>query len=99
MFDKFLLKSIDSALETLGPSFRKLTFLYLQRKYSISRGEIPRRLDDFIQGLHDLLGSGSGIIERMIVKGMTEKNRMPAHITEGKSIVDIVRLASPGMGP
>ena len=90
--DKCLLESFDGALEVLGASVREVILIYLLKKRSISREEIPRRIDDVLPCLEELLGYGAKVIEKIAVKTFAEKNAISLSVAEGMHLPELVRL-------
>ncbi|MBS7646333.1 MAG: hypothetical protein QXD34_05815 [Candidatus Bathyarchaeia archaeon] len=73
-FDELLLKAVDEALSSLGESARQSIYFHLQDKFKISREEIPKRIDEFAEGLEKIFGAGARFLEIMIMK------RLYAHL-------------------
>ncbi len=92
--DQVLLESIDSALEVLGTAVKESLMLYLMNEHSISRQEIPKDVEQFTLALRHLLGYGSKVIEKMVIRNLVEKCRIPRADVEGKSLAYIIQVAA-----
>lgn len=89
-----LLESIDSALEVLGTAVKESLMLYLMKEHSISRQEIPKDVEQFTLALRHLLGYGSKVIEKIVIRNLVERCEIPRADVEGKSLADIIQIAS-----
>jgi hypothetical protein len=96
--DRPLIESIDAALSAMGTSTRDSVLLYLRRKYLISLEEIPQRMDEFLQALRTMLGYGARVIEKLVIARLVETNEIPLADARGRSLSEIVSLASKGQG-
>lgn len=76
-FEKVLLKCIDRALLILGESPRKAIYFHLEKRERVKREEIPEKLDEFIEGLRAIFGSGSFLIEKRIVEELFKEFEIP----------------------
>jgi hypothetical protein len=94
--DRPLIESIDAALSALGTSTRDSVLLYLRKRYSISLEEVPRRMDEFLQALHTLLGYGARVIEKLVIARLVETNEIPLAEARGRTLPDIISLSSKG---
>ncbi len=92
--DAILLESIDSALEVLGTAVKESLMLYLMKEHSISRQEIPQDVEQFTLALRHLLGYGSKVIEKIVIRSLVEKCQIPRADVEGKSLADIIQIAA-----
>jgi len=94
--DQPLIESLDAALSALGTSTRDSVLLYLRKKYSISLEEAPSRMDEFLQALRAILGYGARVIEKLVIARLVETNEITLLDARGKSLGEIVTLASKG---
>jgi hypothetical protein len=94
-FERILLKAIDDALASLGDSARQAIYFHLEKKFKISKKDIPHRLKDFADGLEKIFGLGARFIEILIMKNLYEKIGQPLQWNEGKefSFVEYVTAA------
>ena len=76
-FDKFLLRVIDEALNSLGKSVRQSIYFHIKNKFSINRNEIPENLQEFQEGLEKIFGTGARFIESLIIKNLHAKIGRP----------------------
>ena len=69
--DGFILKTIEEVLISI---FGKKTFnkmlLIMKRNYALEWNDIPRKSKEFSFALHQILGTGSMIIEDLIVENL-----------------------------
>ena len=72
-FHKLLLEAVDSALSSLGDSARQSVYFHLEKKFDITRDEIPGRVDDFDHGLERIFGTGTRFLEVLIMKKLYEE--------------------------
>lgn len=86
------MESLDSALGVLGDSVRDLILRFMESKYSISKDDIPTKLDKFMESLHSLLGYGGSVVEKLAMKNFLERIHLPPGETTGKSLVDLAKL-------
>jgi hypothetical protein len=72
-FNTILLKSIDEALLTLGENAKSSLYFYLETKFSISRQDIPGRVNDFSDALEQIFGLAARHLEILIMKCLNDK--------------------------
>jgi hypothetical protein len=72
-FDLLLLSSIDEALLSLGEKARNSIFAFVEKKYLISRKEIPKNLETFQLALEKVFGLSASLIEILIMKNLYVK--------------------------
>ena len=72
-FQELLLEAVDSALSSLGDSARHSVYFHLEKKFDITRDEIPSRIEDFDHGLERIFGAGTRFLEVMIMKKLYEE--------------------------
>jgi hypothetical protein len=68
-----LLEAVDSALSSLGDSARQAVYFHLEKKFDIPKDDIPRRVEDFDQGLERIFGVGTRFLEVLIMKKLYEE--------------------------
>lgn len=86
-FEKLLLEAVDDALASLGDSARQAIYFHLEDKFKITKNDIPRRLQDFADGLEKIFGLGARFIEILIMKNLYEKIGQPLEWSESKELV------------
>ncbi len=90
--DNLLLESIDEALTDLvGRRAKEAVFDCLERNRSISRDEVPKRLEDLCSLLQDTFGRGSMIIGKVIAKRFYAKLRCEFVEIDGFGLRDYVK--------
>jgi hypothetical protein len=72
-FHELLLEAVDSALSSLGASARQSIYFHLEKKFDITRDEIPDRVEDFDHGLERIFGAGTRFLEVLIMKRLYEE--------------------------
>ena len=67
--EKLLINSVDDSLkDTFGETAAEIIYKHLERKHSLKQGEIPKKLDAFIEGLEEFLSSGATVVEGMVLE-------------------------------
>jgi len=70
-FNNVLLRVIDEQmLQIFGKAGTDVIYAYLANHHSLKREEIPERIDVFVRGLEDYLGSGAHAIETMLLRAV-----------------------------
>jgi len=72
-FEKLLLEAVDEAFDSLGNSAKQAIYFHLERKFKISKKEIPNRINDFTKGLEKIFGVGAKFLEILIIRKIYEK--------------------------
>ena len=72
-FEKLLLNAIDEGLSALGESPKRVVYFYLEKKFNISRREIPDKIEDFIEALEKIFGLGAKFLQILIIKQLYQK--------------------------
>ena len=72
-FEKILLEAVDEGLSLLGESSKQALYFYLENSYQIKRGDIPRRIDGFVEAIETIFGAGGRILELLIMKRLYRK--------------------------
>jgi hypothetical protein len=72
-FRSLLLKAVDSALSSLGDSARQAVYFHLEKKFDITKNDIPGRVEDFDRGLERIFGAGTWYLEVLIMKKLYEQ--------------------------
>lgn len=86
-FDSLLMESIDEALTSLGESAKQSIYYHLEDKFKISKEEIPKRIEDFANGIEKIFGLGAHFIEILIMKRLYEKIGKPLEWNEDKEFI------------
>ncbi len=90
--DEVLLGSIYSALSVLGDTVRDSILHFEKSRYSISEDEIPRKADEFMKGLRDLLGYGGRVVEKLAKQKFAERFHLVSNQIAGKSLGELANL-------
>lgn len=64
--ENIIFSAMKRGLYLLGEDFAQVTFYNLDKRYSLSRPEILRKPERFIEALRDMFGEGARIIEMLI---------------------------------
>jgi hypothetical protein len=72
-FEKILLEAVDEGLSLLGESSKQTLYFYLENSYKIKRGDISRRIDEFVEAIETIFGTGGRILELLIMKQLYRK--------------------------
>lgn len=86
-FEKVLLEAVDDALASLGDSAKQAIYFHLKSKFEIERNEIPRRIEDFVEGLEKIFGVGAQFLEILIMKELHERIEQPLRWDKSKELV------------
>ncbi|MGC9345250.1 MAG: hypothetical protein ACP5ER_00450 [Candidatus Bathyarchaeales archaeon] len=93
-FEKLLLEAVDDALGSLGESAKQAIYFHLEDKFKIARNEIPRRVEDFADGLEKIFGLGSRFLEIIIMRKLYEKIGQPLEWNKNKELVFVEYIAA-----
>ena len=74
-FNDALLEAIDEAFSTLGESAKNSIYTHLENNASITKTDIPHRIDDFQKALEELFGMGARFLEILFMKSLYKKIR------------------------
>jgi hypothetical protein len=85
-FDKLLMDSIDEALLSLGESACQSIYFHIEKKFIVSRDEIPSDLEHFQLALEKIFGIGSRFIEILIMKNLYAKIGRPLHMENNEPL-------------
>lgn len=69
-FKKVLIEAVDNGLLTLGESPRSAIYFHLERNWQLKKEEIPEKVEKFLEGLANIFGPGSRVVEKVIVKDL-----------------------------
>ena len=72
-FEESLIESIDEGLSVIGESTKKIVYAYLERKFQMTRHDIPNRIEDFTKAIENIFGNGAKILELKIMKCLFNK--------------------------
>ena len=70
-FDEFFLEAIDQTFSTLlGNNAKQVVFSFLDKKYKLTKEDLPNRIGDFIIGLEQVFGRSAPLIELEMMKNL-----------------------------
>ena len=72
-FEEVLLEAIDEGLDKLGEQIKNAVYSQLKNVYSLSKQDIPYRLEDFTEALEDIFQAGAKLLEIEIMKILYSK--------------------------
>lgn len=72
-FNELLLCSIDEALLALGESVKQSTYFHIEKRFMVSKEDIPENLSQFQYGLEKIFGLGARYLEILIMKNLYTK--------------------------
>ena len=104
-FEEVLLEAIDEGFSWLGESEKWTIYFYLEKKYKISRQDIPVRIEDFTEAIEDIFGGGAKLLEIRIMKNLFRKmGNIRAHFhnlgcLEFTKYVESAKIASNRFSP
>lgn len=99
-FIESLREAIDDTLSLLGEEAKQTVYNHIQRKYGITRHEIPYRIEEFSEALETLFGTAAKILQILIMKELYKKIRKPVQILanptnlEFNSYIEATRVAN-----
>jgi len=76
-FEKLLLESIDEGLSSLGETCKQVIYFHLEKKFKLTKQDIPSRIDDFTEAMENIFGVGAKIIEIRIMKSLFKNMGYP----------------------
>ncbi|MBO3754052.1 MAG: hypothetical protein FGF53_04140 [Candidatus Brockarchaeota archaeon] len=68
-----VLTCVDKGLSRLGGTVKHVVYWYIENEYGLKREEIPEKPEEFVKGLEKMYGPGAQVIERNILKEMSEE--------------------------
>ncbi len=94
-FDRLLLSSIDTALNSLGESVRQSIYFHIEHELHVERSTIPENLENFQAGLEKIFGTGAQFIEILIMKNLHAKIGQPLDVEKSRQLefIDYVAAA------
>jgi hypothetical protein len=72
-FYLFIFETRDETLSSLGESSKTVIYLNVEEKLSIKREEIPNHLEDFLDHLNKVFGSGTQYFDILFMKNLNTK--------------------------
>jgi len=92
-FKKVLIAAVDNGLLTLGESPRSAIYFHLERNLKLKKEEIPEKVEKFLEGLENIFGPGSRVVERVIVKDLYVRLGLEFEEKKNFEFQDYVKLA------
>jgi hypothetical protein len=72
-FEEVLLEAIDESFSWLGESEKQAIYFFLEKRYNISKQEIPYRIEEFTEVIEEIFGLGAKLLEIRIMKNLFSK--------------------------
>jgi len=83
-FDTLFLETIDYTFSTLlGNDAKPIIFSFLDKKYKLSKKDIPGRISDFVNGVEQIFGTSATLLELVVMKNL--KKSVPSFNYSAKS--------------
>jgi len=90
-FEKLLIKSVDDSLkDTFGEIATEVIYKHLEKNHSLKQEEIPKKLEDFIEGLEKFFSSGASVVEALILEKLCSNLGLEYPDKECYSFVDYI---------
>ncbi len=67
-FEKLLLEAIDEGLSSLGETCKQAIYFQLEKKFKLTKQDIPSRIEDFTEAMENIFGAGAQVLEIRIMK-------------------------------
>ena len=61
----------------------------------MTQENMPKRVDDFMKTLEDMIGYGARVIEKLVIAGLVGGNHVAPYAVQGKRLVEIVNATKP----
>jgi len=68
--EKILVESIDEGFSSLGETCKQAIYFHLEKKYKLTKQEIPSRINDFSEAIENIFGVGAKILQIRIMKNL-----------------------------
>ncbi len=72
-FDQLLIKAIDEALNSLGELVKNYVYFHLENDFSISKNELPQKIEEFSDFLFRIFGPSAHHLEIQFMKTLYAK--------------------------
>jgi len=76
-FEKLLMESIDEGLSSLGETCKQAIYFHLEKKYKLTKQDIPSRINDFTEAIENIFGVGAKVLEIRIMKNLFKNMGYP----------------------
>ena len=76
-FEKLLLEAIDEGLSSLGETCKQVIYFHLEKKFKLTKQEIPSRIDDFTEAMENIFGVGAKVLEIRIMRNLFKNMGYP----------------------
>lgn len=72
-FEELLREAIDEGLSLLGESAKQVVYFHLEKTFKMNKLDIPYRIEEFINVIDWIFGTGAKILEIQILKCLFKK--------------------------
>jgi len=76
-FEKLLLEAIDEGLSSLGETCKQAIYFHLEKKFKLTKQDIPFRIEDFTEAMENIFGVGAKVLEIRIMKNLFKNMGYP----------------------
>jgi len=92
-FKRVLIEAVDNGLLAFGDSPRSAIYFHLERSLKLRREEIPEKVERFLEGLENIFGPGSRVVEKVIVRDLYSRLGLEFEEKRNFEFQDYVRQA------
>ena len=79
-FDQLLIEAIDEVLDTLGEPLKNHVYVHLENDFSITKNQLPQKIEEFSRFLFRILGSSAHNLEIKFMKTLYTKIKADKHL-------------------
>jgi hypothetical protein len=72
-FDEAFSEAVDEAFSSLGDSAKQAVYWYVTTNHGLQKKDLASRIEDFAAALEAFFGSGSSVIEIMILEKLSSR--------------------------
>lgn len=85
--------AVEQGLSVLGESVAQVVLYNLDKKYSLSRRDIVRKPDRFVEALHAMFGSGATTIEKLVIQSICTSTGINPNTLDAPTFPHCIRQA------
>jgi len=83
--------ALEHGLSLMGEDFAQVTLYNLDRRYSLSRPEMPRKPERFVEAIRDMFGEGAQVIEKFIKQAICTEMGLNPDVFKRTSLSCLMR--------
>ena len=76
-FEELLLESVDKGFSSLGETCKQAIYFHLEKKFKLTKQDIPSRIEDFTEAMENIFGAGAKVLEIRIMKNLFQNMGYP----------------------